>query len=88
MACVPTTCCTGMAFVRNWIDVPEARPLTPKALSVVIGAGWTFRTEKRVGFQLFAAQHAAALGDLQRINGPLNDVLGNFWSAGAALVVR
>ena len=55
----------GMAFVRNWLDVTEASPVTSKPLSVVIGAGWTFRTEKRVGFQLFAAQRAAALGDLR-----------------------
>jgi hypothetical protein len=50
--------------------------------------GWAFRVEKRVGFQLFASQHAGALGDLQTAAGDVPDVLGNYWSVGAALVFR
>lgn len=78
----------GMAFVRNALDAVEERPTTSKALSLVIGAGWTLRPERRVSFQLFGAQHAAALGDMQTAGGQVNDVLTNFWSAGIAIVVR
>lgn len=38
--------------------------------------------------QLFASQHAGALGDLQTVAGPIADVTGNFWSLGAAIVIR
>ncbi|HEX6975917.1 MAG TPA: hypothetical protein VF147_16035 [Vicinamibacterales bacterium] len=79
----------GMAFVRDWIDVPATEPVTSKALSVVIGAGWEFRPGPRVGFQVFGAQHAAALGDLRTGSDTVaNDVMGNFWSLGAAIVIR
>ena len=78
----------GVAFVRNWVDVPDAPPVTSKALSVVIGGGWAFRTADRFGVQVFAAQHAAALGDLQTSTSDIQDVIGNFWSVGVAVVVR
>ena len=58
--------------------------INSKALSVVIGAGWAFRPAARVGLQLFGTQHAAALGDLQTSEGEVPDVMGNFWSLGAA----
>ena len=58
----------GMAFVRNWVDVPDASPITSKALSVVIGAGWVLQPARRFGLQVFGAQHVAGLGDL-RITG-------------------
>jgi hypothetical protein len=78
----------GMAFVHNWIDTLGPDAINQKALSVVIGGGWAFRTEQRLGFQLFAAQHALALGDLQTAHGEVNDVMGNYWSLGAAIVIR
>lgn len=78
----------GMAFVRNWVDVPDSAPITSKALSVVIGGGWAFRTADRFGVQVFGAQHAAALGDLQTSTSDVQDVIGNFWSVGIAVVVR
>ena len=78
----------GMAFVRNWIDVPDAPAVTSKALSVVIGGGWAFRPADRFGVQVFAAQHAAALGDLQTSTSEAQDILGNFWSVGIAVVIR
>ena len=78
----------GMAFVRNWVDAIGPGAINSKALSVVIGGGWAFRVEKRVGFQLFASQHAGALGDLQTATGDVPDVLGNYWSIGGALVFR
>jgi hypothetical protein len=78
----------GMAFVRNWVDAVGESPITSKALSVVVGAGWEFRPTERVGFQLFGTQHAAALGDLLTAEATVDDVMGNYWSLGAAVVIR
>jgi hypothetical protein len=78
----------GMAFVRNWVDAVGDEPITSKALSVLIGAGWVFRRDDRVGLQVFGAQHAAALGDLKTEETDVADVVGNFWSVGAAIVIR
>lgn len=78
----------GMAFVRNWVDAIGPASINQKALSVVIGGGWAFRRERRVGLQLFASQHVAALGDLQTADAAIPDVVGNFWSIGAAIVIR
>lgn len=79
----------GMAFVRNWVKTIGPHPDDSKALSVLFGTGWEFNPKKsRVGLQLFATQHVGALGDLQTVNGPVADVTGNFWSLGAAIVIR
>lgn len=78
----------GMAFIRNWVDTLGPGAINSKALSVVIGTGWVFRADKRVGFELFASQHAGALGDLQTATAEVPDVMGNYWSIGAALVFR
>jgi hypothetical protein len=78
----------GMAFVRNWVKTTGPHPDDSKALAVVFGTGWEFKPKGRVGFQLFATQHVGALGDLQTVNGPVADVTGNFWSLGAAVVIR
>jgi hypothetical protein len=55
--------------------------LVPSSLSGVASAG-------RLGLQLFAMQHVGALGDLQTVNGSVADVTANFWSLGAAIVIR
>ena len=78
----------GMAFVRNWVQTIGPNPDDSKALAVVIGGGWEFNPKGRLGLQLFATQHVGALGDLQTVNGPVADVTGNFWSLGAAIVIR
>jgi hypothetical protein len=78
----------GMAFLRNWVDSVGPDPINSKALSIVIGGGWAFRTAKRVGFQVFASQHAGAIGDLQTEAGDVPDVMGNFWTIGAGIVFR
>jgi hypothetical protein len=77
-----------MAFVRNWVHTIGPHPDDSKALAVVFGGGWEFNTTSRVGLQLFAMQHVGALGDLQTVNGAVADVTGNFWSLGAAIVIR
>ena len=78
----------GMAFVRNWVHTLGPHPDDSKALAVVIGGGWEFHPKGRLGLQLFAMQHVGALGDLQTLSGPVADVAGNFWSVGAAIVIR
>ena len=77
-----------MALVRNWIPTTGPHPDNSKALSVIVGTGWEFRSRSRFGLQLFAMQHVSALGDLQTVTGQIADVTGNFWSLGAAIVVR
>jgi hypothetical protein len=78
----------GMAFVRNWVDLLGSEAINSKALSVIIGGGWEFRPAKRVGLQMFATQHVAALGDLKTAELEVPDVVGNFWSLGVAVVIR
>ena len=78
----------GMAFVRNWVQTIGPHPDDSKALAVVFGGGWEFKPKGRLGLQLFATQHVGALGDLQTANGAIADVTGNFWSLGAAIVIR
>jgi hypothetical protein len=78
----------GMAFVRNWVDATGPGAINSKALSVVVGGGWAFRSSERVGLQIFATQHASALGDLATAEGEVGDVIGNLWSIGAAIVFR
>jgi hypothetical protein len=76
----------GMAFIRNWVDA--AGPINSKALSVVIGGGWVFNPAGRLGLQIFGAQHASALGDVQTADDEIGDVIGNLWSLGIAIVIR
>jgi hypothetical protein len=77
----------GMALVRSWVFNLDQAALQ-KALSVQIGAGWVFRPQKRIGVELLAMQHAAALGDFTTSLGEVENVMGNYWSVGAAVVIR
>ena len=77
----------GMAFTRNFL-IEEEDPITQKALAVDIGGGWAFRPDKRVGFQLHATLHVAALGDFATGEEVVENVMGNFWSLGGAVVIR
>lgn len=78
----------GMAFVRNWVDVLGPDSFNEKGLSVLIGAGWVIQPTARLGLQFFGMQHAFALGDLQTSETLIQDVIGNRWSVGAAMVIR
>ena len=77
----------GMAFTRNFL-IEEEGPINQKALSVAIGGGWAFRRDERIGFQVHGTLHAAALGDFATSEGVLENVMGNFWSVGGAIVIR
>jgi hypothetical protein len=81
---------SGMALVRNWIVTDQAgsESFTSKAFALEIGGGWEWRLSPRFGTQVFGAQHVAALGDLVGSAGRVENVMGNFWSAGAAFVIR
>ena len=78
----------GLGLIRNWVEVIGPNALNSKTLSLVIGGGWIFRPRERLGLQLSATQHVVALGDLQTAEGPIDDVVGNFWSLGVAIVIR
>jgi hypothetical protein len=81
---------SGMAFVRNWVVTEEAGQsvFTSKAFALALGAGWEWRMARRFGFQVFGAQHVAALGDLTTSTTTVENVVGNFWSVGGAIVIR
>jgi hypothetical protein len=80
----------GMTFVRNFIydGTGTLPPITSKALGLSYAAGWAFRRDARIGWQVFGAQHVAALGDFQTGGVNATDVIANFWSLGAAIVIR
>jgi hypothetical protein len=82
----------GMAFVRNWIltvdDTDTDTGIRSKAFALGLGSGWEWRFSRHVGAQVLGAMHVAALGDLEIARGTVENVMGNFWSVGAAIVVR
>ena len=80
----------GMAFVRNWIAGADAsRPSsTSRGLALTYAAGWEFRRASRVGLQIVASQHLLALGDIEASGFRAENIVGNFWSVGAAVVIR
>jgi hypothetical protein len=49
---------------------------------------WIFQPTRRLGHELFGAEHAKALGDLQTADGLISGVRGKTWSLGAAIVIH
>ncbi len=80
----------GMAFLKNFLKTvnEQGTPLRSKAFALGIGTGWEWRTRSRVGAQVFATLHAAALGDLETSDRTIQNVMGNFWSVGGAIMIR
>jgi hypothetical protein len=79
----------GMALVRNWLNMLEdAPPTRSKALAIEVGAGWEWRATSHFGLQVFGGHHVAALGDFETSARTLQNVVGNIWSVGAAVVIR
>jgi len=81
----------GMGYVRNFVygeNSTTASPVSSKALGLRYGAGWTFRHTDHFSTQIFGSQHVAALGDLQTGGVTIENIVGNFWSFGAAIVIR
>ncbi len=80
---------SGMAFVRNWVvQTDTSDTFTSKAFALEIGGGWEWRFGRRFGTQLFGSQHVATLGDLENATTRVENVVGNFWSVGGAIVIR
>lgn len=81
----------GMAFVNNWIltmPTGDDSGIRSKAFGLGLASGWEWRVSRHVGAQAIGAMHVAALGDLEVARGTVDNVMGNFWSVGAAIVLR
>jgi hypothetical protein len=83
----------GISFAGNGIYSPIgpalAPPFSTNALGVTYGTGWVFGWQRRRTVQLHATHHVAALGQLTTVDGgTLENVIGNYWTVGAALVLR
>jgi Domain of unknown function (DUF3943) len=76
---------TGEYFDRRTFYQTEDRS---KAFGLGLASGWEWRVSRHFGAQALGALHVAALGDLELARGTVENVMGNFWSAGAAIVVR
>jgi hypothetical protein len=83
----------GVGFAGNGIINPNGPklkpPYTTSALGVTYGIGWIFRRERRWTVQANFSHHIAALGELTPESGdPIKNVVGNYWTSGAAIVFR
>jgi hypothetical protein len=81
---------TGMALVRNWVVIVNTEDVfTSKAFALGLGAGWEWPLSRRLAVQMIGSQHVATLGDLTGSDGTtFENVVGNFWSVGGAIVIR
>jgi hypothetical protein len=81
---------TGVALVRNWVVNADTEDVfTSKAFALGLAAGWEFPLSRRLAAQAFGTSHVAALGDLTTSNATtVENVMGNFWMVGAAIVIR
>ncbi len=80
----------GIAFITNSITIPgqDSAEFITKSFSVLVGTGWEWRLRNRLGAQVFASQHVAAAGDIVTNLGTAENVMVNYWSVGAAIVIR
>jgi hypothetical protein len=80
----------GMAFVHNWVLTHDGEDdaFRSKAFALHLGAGWEWRIGPHWGAQVLGAHHVGALGDLETSERTVENVMGNFWSVGAAIVIR
>lgn len=83
----------GVGFAGNGLYSPFGPALAPpystNALGLTYGLGWIFRRERRWTVQANFAHHIAALGELSTVTGStVKNVIGNYWTSGAAIVFR
>jgi hypothetical protein len=80
----------GMAFVHNWILQLEGEDpsFRSKAFALDLAAGWEWRWSRHFGAEVLAGQQVAALGDLETSARTVENVMANFWSVGAGIVIR
>ena len=73
----------------EWVvETNTSTSFTSKAFALEIGGGWEWRLSRRFGTQVFGSQHVATLGDLETATTRVENVVGNFWSLGGAIVIR
>jgi len=83
----------GIGIAGNGLYNPSgpvlAPPYTTNALAINFGVGWEFTINRRWAFQVHGLQHVAALGELTTVaGGRIRNVVGNYWTVGAAVVIR
>ena len=81
----------GLGMVRNWVldtRTEASVRLRTGALTLGYGAGWIAGLGRGVALQVHATHHAAAVGDITTSQAVIQNVVGNFWMAGAGLVLR
>ena len=83
----------GIGIAGNGLYNPNgpalAPPYTTNALGIVYGVGWERMVNRRWGVQAHALHHVAALGELTTEAGErIRNVVGNYWTVGAAIVIR
>jgi hypothetical protein len=80
----------GMAFVHNWILSLEGEDpsFRSRAFALDLAAGWEWRLSRHFAVQALGAHHVAAVGDLETSERTMENVMGNFWSVGGAVVIR
>jgi hypothetical protein len=83
----------GVGIAGNGLYNPAGPPLAPpyttNALGIAYGIGWEFLASRRWGVQVHAMQHVAALGELTTTAGTsVKNVVGNYWTVGAGVVIR
>jgi hypothetical protein len=81
---------SGLAYMRNWLGTIDGATKAQRstAFALGLGTGWEWRMRGRFGAQVFGSQHVVAVGDLETNSGIAENVMGNFWSFGAAIVIR
>ena len=83
----------GLGIAGNGLYNPDGPPLAPpyttNALGIAYGAGWEVKVHRRWGLQIHGMHHVAAMGELTTIDGnSIKNVVGNYWTVGAAIVFR
>lgn len=83
----------GIGFVGNGVHnftQPNLEPpYTTNAMAIVLGIAWEFLRQESLTLQILGTHHVAALGELTTpTGGPIQDVVGNYWLVGGALVIR
>jgi hypothetical protein len=81
---------SGLAVLQNWLGTINGNTTAQRstAFALGLGTGWEWRLRRRIGAQVFGSQHVFALGDLETNTRTAENVMGNFWSFGAAIVIR
>ena len=83
----------GISFAGNGLYSPIGSPLAPpfttNALGLTYGTGWIVGWSRRQALQINATHHVAAIGELRTTAGEsIKNVVANYWTIGAAVVLR